>query len=34
MNLLTTMLGINLELFQLVEVRVNPQDVTDAKDSF
>lgn len=34
MNLLTTMLGMNPELFQLVEVRVNPQDVTDAKDSF
>ena len=34
MNLLTTMLGMNPELFQLVEVRVNSQDDTDAKGSF
>lgn len=34
MNLLTEMLGMNPELFQLVEVRVNPQDDTDAKGSF
>lgn len=34
MNLLTEMLGMNPELFQLVEVRVNPQDDSDAKGSF
>ena len=34
MNLLTEVLGLNPELFQLVEVRVNPQDDTDAKESF
>jgi hypothetical protein len=34
MNLLTEMLGMNPELFKLVEVRVNPQDDTDAKGSF
>lgn len=34
MNLLTEMFGMNPELFQLVEVRVNPQDDTDAKGSF
>lgn len=34
MNLLTEMLGMNPELFQLVEVRVNSQDDTDAKGSF
>ena len=34
MNLLTKMLGMNPELFQLVEVRVNPQDDSDAKGSF
>jgi len=34
MHLLTEVLGLNPELFQLVEVRVNPQDDTDAKGSF
>ena len=34
MHLLTEVLGLNSELFQLVEVRVNPQDDTDAKGSF
>ena len=33
-HLLTEVLGLNPELFQLVEVRVNPQDDTDAKGSF
>lgn len=34
MHLLTEVLGLNPELFQLVEVRVNSQDDTDAKESF
>ena len=34
MHLLTEVLGLNPELFQLVEVRVNPQDDSDAKGSF
>lgn len=33
-HLLTEVLGLNPELFQLVEVRVNSQDDTDAKGSF
>ncbi len=33
-HLLTEVLGLNPELFQLVEVRVNPQDDSDAKGSF
>lgn len=34
MHLLTEVFGLNPELFQLVEVRINPQDDTDAKRSF